>query len=61
MATQKDRKKERREEAATRLKLYNNLTSDEKLELIRSRRGKSKKEERRILTITKENNNEKNN
>jgi len=61
VATQKDRKKERREEAATRLKLYNNLTSDEKLELIRSRRGKSKKEERRILTITKENNNEKNN
>ena len=54
-------KKQLSEEAKDRLIAYNKLSPAKKLELIRSRRGKSKKEERRILTITKENNNEKNN
>ena len=45
------------EEAKERLIVYNKLSPAEKLKVIRSRRGKSKKEESKILKITKENNN----
>ena len=47
-------KKQLSEEAKDRLIAYNKLSSAKKLELIRSRRGKSKKEEEKILKITKE-------
>ena len=43
------------EEAEERLIAYNKLSSAKKLELIRARRGKSKKEEEKILKIIKEN------
>ena len=42
------------EEAKERSIVYNKLSSTKKLELIRSRRGKSKKEEEKILKSTKE-------
>ena len=42
------------EEAKERLIAYNKLSPAEKLKVIRSRRGKSKKEEEKILKITKE-------
>ena len=49
------------EEAKERLIIYNKLSPADKLELIRSRRGKSKKEEEKILiTIKEKDNNEKN-
>ena len=54
MATQRERKQERKEQANIRLELYNSLSPAEKLKLIRSRRGKSEKEESKILKITKE-------
>jgi len=49
------------EEAKERRLVYNKLSPADKLELIRSRRGKSKKEEEKILiTIKEKDNNEKN-
>ena len=51
MATQRERKIKLKEEAENRLKTYNNMSLEKKLELIRSRRGKSKKEETRILKL----------
>ena len=42
------------EEAKERLIAYNKLSPAEKLKVIRSRRGKSKKEEEKILKSTKE-------
>ena len=52
---------QKQEEAKARIIAYNKLSPAEKLELIRSRRGKSKKEEGKILiTIKENNNNEKN-
>ena len=45
------------EEAKERRLTYNKLSPAKKLELIRSRRGKSKKEEGKILITIKENNN----
>ena len=43
----------KQEEAKNRILAYNKLSPAEKLKLIRSRRGKSKKEESKILKITK--------
>ena len=61
MATQRERKIKLKEEAENRLKAYNNMSLEKKLELIRSRRGKSKKEESKILiTIKEKDNNAKN-
>ena len=49
------------EEAKERRLTYNKLSPAKKLELIRSRRGRSEKEEGKILKTTKEkDNNEKN-
>ena len=49
------------EEAKERRLSYNRLSPAEKLGLIRSRRGRSKREEEKILiTIKENNNNEKN-
>ena len=45
---------QKQEEAKARIMAYNKLSPAKKLELIRSRRGKSKKEEEKILKITKE-------
>ena len=42
------------EEAKKRLIAYNKLSPTQKLKIIRSRRGNSKKEEEKILKITKE-------
>ena len=53
-------KQQRSEEARDRIMAYNKLSAAEKLKVIRSRRGKSKREEGRILITIKENNNEKN-
>ena len=54
-------KKQLSEEARERLITYNKLSPAKKLELIRSRRGKSKKEEEKILiTIKEKDNNDKN-
>ena len=54
-------KKQLSEEAKERRLAYNKLSPADKLKLIRSRRGKSKKEEERLLTTIKEkDNNEKN-
>ena len=51
----------RQEEARDRIIAYSKLSPAEKLELIRSRRGKSKKEESKILkTIKEKDNNDKN-
>ena len=47
------------EEAKERLIAYNKLSAAEKLKLIRSRRGKSEKEEEKILITIKENDSEK--
>ena len=47
-------KQQRSEEARNRIIAYNKLSPAEKLKLIRSRRGKSKKEESKILKIIKE-------
>ena len=52
-------KKQLSEEAKDRLIAYNKLSPAKKLELIRSRRGKSKKEEKKILITIKENDSEK--
>ena len=46
---------QKQEEARNRILAYNKLSPAEKLELIRSRRGKSKKEESKILKTIKEN------
>ena len=51
MATQK---KVLKEDAEDRAKIYNGMSLEEKLELIRSRRGKSEKETKRILKQIKE-------
>jgi|2_EtaG_2_1085320.scaffolds.fasta_scaffold04670_1 hypothetical protein len=51
VATQKERKMKLKEEAEDRVKIYNGMSLEKKLELIRSRRGKSKKEETRILKL----------
>ena len=52
---------QKQEESDNRVKTYNNMSPAEKLELIRNRRGKSKKERVKILKQIKEkNNNEKN-
>ena len=55
MATQKERIVQRKDDALSRDKKYNSLTLNERLELIRSRRGKSEKEEKKILKQIKEN------
>ena len=55
VATQK---KILKEEAEERAKKYNGMSLEEKLELIRIRRGKSKKERKKILKQTKEKNSE---
>ena len=52
-------KKQLSEEARARLIAYNKLSPAKKLELIRSRRGKSEKEEEKILITIKENDSEK--
>jgi|TARA_Y100000310_G_scaffold138399_1_gene137394 hypothetical protein len=44
-----------KEQAEERSKIYNNLSLEQKLKLIKSRRGESKKEEERILKQIKEN------
>ena len=52
---------QKQEESDNRVKTYNNMSPAEKLELIRNRRGESKKERVKILKQIKEkNNNEKN-
>lgn len=61
MVTQKN-KALKREEALNRDKIYLGLSLEERLKLISSRRGKSKKETNKILKQMKEiKNNEKNN
>jgi hypothetical protein len=50
--------RQKQEDAKARIIAYNNLSPAEKLKLIRSRRGKSEKEESKILKIIKENNND---
>ena len=52
-------RKQLSEEAKDRLIVYNKLSSAEKLKLIRSRRGKSEKEEKKILITIKEKHSEK--
>ena len=52
-------KKQLSEEAKDRLIAYNKLSPAKKLKLIRSRRGKSEKEESKILKTIKENDSEK--
>ena len=52
-------RKQLSEEAKERLIAYNKLSLAKKLELIRSRRGKSEKEESKILKTIKENDSEK--
>ena len=55
-------KQQRSEEAKDRIMAYNKLSAAEKLKLIRSRRGKSEKEEGKIrITIKEKDNNDKNN
>ena len=51
----------KQEEARDRIIVYDKLSPAKKLELIRSRRGKSEKEEKKILKITKEKNSEEEN
>ena len=48
---------QKQEEARARIIAYNKLSPAEKLKLIRSRRGKSEKEESKILKINKEKSN----
>ena len=50
----------KQEEAKNRILAYNKLSPAEKLKLIRSRRGKSKKEESKILKIKKGDKNDRN-
>ena len=50
--------RQKQEEAKDRIIAYNKLLPAKKLELIRSRRGRSEKEENKILKIIKENNND---
>ena len=52
-------KKQLSQEAKERSIAYNKLSPNEKLKLIRSRRGKSEKEEKKILITIKENDSEK--
>ena len=54
MVIQKERIIVKRNEALIRTKKYNGLTLNERLELICSRRGKSKKETNKILKQIKE-------
>ena len=54
MATQKERKMKLKEEAEDRVKIYNGMSLEKKLELINSRRGESKKEKAKILKQIKE-------
>ena len=62
MATQKERKIKLKGEAEDRTKIYEGMSLNEKLELIRSRRGKSEKESKKILKQIKEiDNNDKDN
>ena len=51
---------QKQEEAKDRILAYNKLSPAEKLKLIRSRRGKSKKEESKILKIKKGDKNDRN-
>ena len=51
---------QKQEEAQARAKAYNKLSPAKKLELIRSRRGKSEKEESKILKIKKGDKNDRN-
>ena len=46
------------EEAEERSKIYEGMSLDQKLKLIESRRGESKKEKTRILKLIKEKNND---
>ena len=46
------------EEIENRTKIYNNLSFEEKLKLIESRRGESKKEKAKILKLIKEKDND---
>ena len=55
VATQK---KILKEEAEDRVEIYNGMSLEEKLELIHSRRGESKKEKVRILKLIKEKDND---
>ena len=50
---------QKQEEARARIIAYKKLSPAEKLKLIRSRRGKSEKEEKKILITIKENDSEK--
>jgi len=50
----------KQEEAKNRILAYNKLSPAEKLKLIRSRRGKSKKEESKILKTKKGDKNDRN-
>ena len=59
MGTQKERKVKLNEEAEERSKIYNGMSLEEKLELICSRRGESKKEKVKILKLIKEKDNDK--
>ena len=54
MATQKKRRIKLKEEAEERIKIYDGMSLEEKLKLIRSRRGKSEKESKKILNQMKE-------
>jgi len=47
------------EEAEERAKIYEGMSLEEKLKLIESRRGESKKEKTRILKLIKEKDNDK--
>ncbi len=51
---------QKQEEARNRILAYHKLSPAEKLKLIRSRRGKSKKEENKILKIKKGDSNDRN-
>jgi hypothetical protein len=59
VATQKERKIKLKEEAEERFKIYSGMSLEEKLELIRSRRGESEKEKAKILKLIKEKDNDK--
>ena len=59
MATQRERKNKLKEEAEDRIAVYNGMSLEEKLELICSRRGESKKEKVKILKLIKEKDNDK--
>ena len=59
MATQRERKNKLKEEAEDRSKIYEGMSLEEKLKLIESRRGESKREKTKILKLIKEKNNDK--